>query len=215
MLNPAEKEALYKKADKRLKERGAPYFGVCEKDLLVLKNNFEHFNKVWSSHMETANRNFTLLQAVPKEVGVLQERVGNQEFHNTALMNLLHDKGLIKAEELQTYVDEVTFSSFGLLKTGAPAVQGDTVILGFRLECDGEVIDDKEAAKMAYLVGSADMPIDEHIEGAQPGQHKAVEFVWPENKPFEGVEGKPVIMHLWVKDVRRVAKKSADEKASA
>jgi hypothetical protein len=203
MLAAVEKDALYKKADHRLKARGAPYFGICEKDLLNLRNEFDHFKKVWVTHIEQANKNFTFLQHAPKEIASHRERLQNQEFHSVALVNLLVEKGLITHQEIQSFIDETTFQSFGLSKTNAPAVAGDTVVLGFVLSCAGQIVDDKRDAKMAYLVGSADMPIDEHIEGALAGDEKTVIFVWPADRPFEGLEGKEVSMILMIKDVRR------------
>lgn len=203
MLPAAEKEALYKKADHRMKARGAPYFGVCEKDVLLLRNEFEHFKTAWTKHMEQANKNFTHLQSVPRELSGLKERVQNLDFHGTTLLNILVEKGVLSHEEMQIYLDETTFQSFGLTKTHAPAIEGDTAILGFVLSCEGQIVDDKEQAKMAYLVGSADMPIDEHIVGLSAGEEKTVDFIWPEDKPFEGLGGKPVSMRVLIRDVRR------------
>ena len=97
---------------------------------------------------------------------------------------------------LQMYVDQVmeaTLRGAGTLKdTGAPAKEGDEVVVDFRCTVDGEEVGGAAATGYQARIGDGRLlaELEEAIVGAEAGAELEVPVTFPDDHPMEQLAGK-------------------------
>lgn len=188
-------EQLYKKAEKKLQEKGFPVYGVLEPELLQMKVDMK-------SLIQSNNSIAQAVNDIQKKIMDLEQTIGRMINDHIGVVAYLKEKDSGAPERVSLHAQTVEFNKMNLVpKESGIAEEGDTILIRFQL-FDGEtMVDDQSKNVMAYQLGTHDLSCEDQIVGMKRGESKDMDIVFAKHPKPELIE-KILTFRLWIEDVR-------------
>ena len=105
---------------------------------------------------------------------------------------------------VQKELDELREQGARLESKGAPAAQGDFVVMDYKGYVDGEPFEGGEGRDQLVELGSGRLipGFEEQITGAEAGEDRTIEVEFPEDYHAKHLAGNPAKFELQIKDVK-------------
>lgn len=188
-------EQLYKKAEKKLQDKGYPIYGVTEPELLQMKCDMKALvqsnNNIAAAVQDLQRKHLESVHTVKR---MINDHMG--------VVSYLKEKDVDSPERISLYAQTHEFTAMNLITKPSGIVEDkDTVLIRFQV-LDGEtIVDDQSKQVMAYTMGTHDLSCEEHIIGMKRGEYKEMPIIFAKHPNPELVE-KILKMNLWLEDVR-------------
>lgn len=176
LLSPQEREKrnqqLIQKAEKRLKDRGAPDYGASESELLDLRTTTNLLKQSNNKLVEFANNLQKKIQNIDNLVKKLSYTIhGHESFFSEKYPDF--------KSSVELHADTKEFNDLGLVdKENGILEKGDTALIRFKV-FDGDVlVDDKTKDTLAYTIGSNDLSCEFDMIGMKRGERKVMDVIF-------------------------------------
>lgn len=158
---------------------------------------------------ELVKSNNNLVRAIAKlnEEKVV-ERAVEAHYMMSTICQLLVDKNLCTAEEIQSLSEKLQTTDLGLVdKPDKTVAEGDTILMKFKLFDGDTLVDDQWEAPLAYTVGSKGLPFDDAMMGMVVGEQRMITTKFGQGFKFKEYIDKPLTVQLACFGVKMIKKK--------
>lgn len=213
MLTVEERKArnrdLETKAKRRLESRGAPFFGVAERDVLQMR--------VQISQLTQANKQMVdNLNLFGKEKEELKAKVKELHYMVRSLADVLANKGVLTDKEFNERIKKRQLNDLALTEVDRRIEAKDLITIKFKF-LDGEkVVDDRTQQPMLYEMGTLGLPCEEKFIGMRKGEKAIIHnIVFGDSFRIKEYANKPMTMDVLICGVHTRAKPEPIEEISA
>lgn len=197
---------LEQKARKRLEDRGQPFFGAAEKDVLQTRLQVQQL-------VATNNENVKHIKELIAHSKDQQERIKELNYMLRSTIDLCVTKGVFTKDELNAHIKKHQLCDMQLVEVAKEIGKNDILTIKFVLKCGDKVVDDKTAQAMRYDMGTKGLPCENEFLGMRKGERKVIEnIVFGSNFKFAEYANKPLTMDVTICGIHEKQKSQKDKK---
>lgn len=125
--------------------------------------------------------------------GVAEKAMESHYLLNT-LVELLVEKGIFTAEDVQRVATRVQLKDLGLTEKDGPSETGDVILIKFQVFDGDKLLDDQTKAPFNYVLGSGHLSCEPALVGIKKGEQRTTTVVFGPKWKLPEYAGKELTM---------------------